>query len=94
MPGFSGVPRRKVDRLRRERELADAIAAKVPRFNTHQVEEVDKLEYFLKKKFPRDLLMPVTHDTKKPGELDKRTDDLILINTNILLPLLLLLPLL
>lgn len=68
------MPRRKSDRLRRERELADAIAAKVPRFNAHQVEEVDKLEHFLKMKFPRDLLMPVTHDTKKPGELDKRTD--------------------
>ena len=32
------MPRRKSDRLRRERELADAIAAKVPRFNAHQVD--------------------------------------------------------
>jgi hypothetical protein len=63
---FSGKPRRKREKLRRAREEARAIAENAPRFDEEQLEEIAKLEHFLKTTFPRDLLMPVTHGTKKP----------------------------
>ena len=44
MPGFYGR-HRKSDRLRREQELAKALAMKVQCFNQNQLEDVAKLEH-------------------------------------------------